>query len=251
MKNHISFKTAGAAALLLAFTALPLSAQAKADQLPAPSPLITVTGQGDASIAPDLAILNLSVLREADTARQALTDNNEAMAKVLAAMKEDGIEERDLQTGGFSIQPRYVYPDDKNGLTQPKISGYSVSNTLTVKVRDLTKLGNILDQSVTLGVNQGGDITFTNDDPSTAITEARKEAIKDAVAKAKTLTEAAGVSVGKVISINETSAIPTPRPIGFPRMVTAQSMAADSVPVATGENTYNVNVTVTFEIKQD
>lgn len=251
MTNHVSFKMAGAAALLLAFTALPLSAQAKENRMSGPTPQITVTGQGDASIAPDMAIINLSVLREAETARQALTDNNEAMAKILAAMKQDGVAERDLQTGGFSIQPRYVYPDDKNGLTQPKISGYSVSNTLAVKVRDLTKLGNILDQSVTLGVNQGGDITFTNDDPKTAITEARKRAVEDAAAKAKTLTEAAGVSVGKVLSINEGGAMPSPRPIAYARMASAQGMAADSVPVAAGENTYNVNVTVTFEIKQD
>ena len=251
MTNHARFKIAGATALLLAFTAIPLSVQAQEKPMSGPTPQITVSGQGNASIAPDMAILSLSVLREAETARQALTDNNEAMAKILDAMKQDGIAERDLQTGGFSIQPRYIYPDEKNGLTQPKISGYSVSNTLAVKVRDLTKLGNILDQSVTLGVNQGGDITFTNDDPKSAITEARKRAVEDAASKAKTLTEAAGVSVGKVLSINESNPEPSPRPIAYARMAAPQAASADSVPVAAGENTYNVNVTVTFEINQD
>ncbi|MDA4633629.1 SIMPL domain-containing protein, partial [Escherichia coli] len=107
------------------------------------------------------------VLQEKPTAREALTANNETMAKVLDAMKKAGIAERDLQTSGFNIDPRYVYPDNKQGQPPqaPKIVGYAVSNSLSVRVRDLKKVGEILDQSVTLGVNQGGNLTFTNDKP--------------------------------------------------------------------------------------
>jgi len=237
--------------LSLAFATTALMAvpfAALADE--APRPRITVTGEGQASAAPDMAVLSLVVLQEKPTAREALTANNEAMAKVLDAMKKAGIAERDLQTSGFSIDLRYVSPDNKDNTQPPeapKIVGYAVSNSLTVRVRDLKKVGDILDQSVTLGVNQGGNLTFTNDKPEAVVEEARKKAVANAMAKAKTLTEAAGVSLGKVVEISEQSYSPRPMPMGQAKMMTAAP--ADSVPVATGENTYNVNVNVTFELK--
>lgn len=214
-----------------------------------PRPRIVVTGEGQAASAPDMAIISLVVLQEKPTAREALTANNEAMAKVLDAMKKAGIAERDLQTSGFNIEPRYVYPDNKDNTQPPeapKIVGYAVSNSLTVRVRDLKKVGDILDQSVTLGVNQGGNLTFTNDKPEAIVEEARKNAVANALAMAKTLTEAAGVGLGKVIEISEQSYSPRPMPMGQAKMMAAAP--ADSVPVATGENTYNVNVNVTFEL---
>lgn len=244
----LSLTAVAATALVSVF---PASAIAQENQMKKRTSRITVTGEGEMNVAPDMALLNLSVLREAETARDALTQNNEAMDKVLSAMKEAGVEPRDLQTGGFNIQPRYIYPDDKNGLTQPKISGYSVSNTLSVRVRDLTKLGNILDTSVTLGVNQGGDVSFVNDNPSATITEARKRAVADAIAKAKTLTDAAGVGLGDVLEINETSRRPAPVPMMRGKMMAMEAAApSDSVPMSAGENTYNVSVTVTFALKQ-
>jgi len=215
-----------------------------------PRPRIVVTGEGQAASAPDMAIVSMVVLQEKPTAREALTANNEAMAKVLDAMKKAGIAERDLQTSGFNIEPRYVYPDNKDNTQPPeapKIVGYAVSNSLTVRVRDLKKVGDILDQSVTLGVNQGGNLTFTNDKPEAIVEEARKNAVANALAKAKTLTEAAGVGLGKVIEISEQSYSPRPMPMGQAKMMAAAP--ADSVPIATGENTYNVNVNVTFELK--
>jgi hypothetical protein len=216
-----------------------------------PRPRITVTGEGEAAAAPDTAILSLVVLQEKPTAREALTANNEAMAKVLDAMKKAGIADRDLQTSGFSIDPRYVYPENKDNTQPPqapKIVGYAVSNSLTVRVRDLKKVGDILDQSVTLGVNQGGNLVFTNDKPDAILEEARKKAVASAMAKAKTLTDAAGVGLGKVIEISEQSYNPRPVPMAArPKMMSME--ASDAVPVAAGENTYNVNVNVTFELK--
>ncbi|QND53734.1 SIMPL domain-containing protein [Phyllobacterium sp. 628] len=230
-----------------AMMAVPFAAMAEE----APRPRITVTGEGEASAAPDTAVLSLVVLQEKPTAREALTANNDTMAKVLDAMKKAGIAERDLQTSGFSIDPRYVYPENKNGQQPqaPKIVGYAVSNSLSVRVRDLKKVGEILDQSVTLGVNQGGNLTFTNDKPDTIIEEARKKAVANAIAKAKTLTEAAGVEVGKVIEISEQSFQPRPYAAGAPRVKMMAAEASDSVPVAAGENSYNVTVNVTFELK--
>ncbi|MGH6763879.1 MAG: SIMPL domain-containing protein [Phyllobacterium sp.] len=229
-------------AAALAATSLPAAADS-------PRARIIVSGEGEMAAAPDMAILSLTVLREAETAREALTANNEAIAKVIAAMKESGVADRDLQTSGFNIQPRYVFPEPKDGQQQqPRIVGYAVSNSLTVRVRDLAKVGTILDQSVTLGVNQGGDIVFTNDDPAAVINDARKKAVADAIAKAKTLAEAAGVNVGSVLEISEQTFQPRPVPMARGKMMATQ--ASDFVPVAAGENTYNVQVNVTFEIKQ-
>ncbi|MBB2971168.1 SIMPL domain-containing protein [Mesorhizobium sp. RMAD-H1] len=232
------------------FSAASLPAMAQENDMSKPVPRIIVTGEGETTAAPDMAVLTLSVLREADTARDAMTANNDAMGKVLAAMKEAGIEDRDLQTSGVSIQPRYQYPDDKNGLKEPKITGYTVTNTLTVRVRDLDKVGTVLDKSVSLGVNQGGDLQFTKDNPEAAINEARKRAMADAIAKARTLTDAAGVGLGRVIEISEQSFRPRPIPFARANKMMVETQAADAVPVAPGENTYNVTVNVTFELKQ-
>jgi uncharacterized protein len=234
-------------ALALAITALSVLPSGAAEE---PTPRIIVSGEGSASAAPDMALISLTVLREAKTAREALDANNKAMAEVLAAMKSSGVADKDLQTSGFSIQPKYVYPGIVKGIEQPpKIVGYTVVNTLGVRIRDLTKLGEVIDQSVTLGVNQGGDITFAKDDTTALLEDARKNAMADALAKAKTLTIAAGVTTGRILEISEQSFQPQPIPMMRAEMAMAKSADA-AVPVAAGENTYRVNVNVTFEIKQ-
>jgi uncharacterized protein len=210
--------------------------------------IINVSATGDAAIAPDLAYLTLAVMRESATAREALTANNAAMAEVLAAMKAFGIAEKDLQTSGFMINPIYVYPNADQPQTPPKITGYQVSNSLSVRVRDLAKLGEVLDQAVTLGVNSGGNVTFGNDDPSAAIKQARIEAMKEAVDKAKVLTEAAGAKLGKIISISESSN--QPQPMMMQARMEMDAAAPKSVPMAAGESSYSVNVNVSFEIVQ-
>jgi uncharacterized protein YggE len=215
-----------------------------------PDSRILVTGQGTVDVAPDMAVLALTVTREAESARAALDANSVAMQDVLSAMQAAGIDARDLQTSGFSIQPRYIYPPPKpSGEREaPRIAGYTVRNSLTVRVRDISAVGVILDKSVTLGVNEGGNIRFTNEDPSAAITQARVKAVKDAIAKAKTLAEAAGVKTGKLLEISERSYKPQPMPMARAEMSMARS--PDSVPVAVGENTYKVTVNVSYAIDQ-
>lgn len=231
----------------LAALALPAFAHTAALAQDAPrTPRIIVTGQGESAMRPDMAVLTLGVMRQADTARAALDAANAAMAEVTAAMKAEGIAERDLQTSNFSISPVYAYPSSDNPGQPPKITGYEVNNTLTVRLRDIAKVGTVLDKAVTLGVNQGGGISFTNDDPSAALTEARIKAVKDATAKAKTLAEAAGVGLGPVVEISEQSYMPQPMPYAMK----ARDAAPASVPVEAGENAYRVDVNVTFELKQ-
>ncbi|WP_244480335.1 SIMPL domain-containing protein [Rhizobium sp. Root1220] len=228
-----------------ALTALPVLA---ADSQPREA-VISVAGEGQASVAPDMAVLNLSVVKQAKTAREALDDNNKSMNEVLAALKKAGIAERDLQTSGFSVQPQYSYPQNNDGQPQqPQLIGYQVSNSLSVRVRDLSKLGAIIDQSVTLGVNQGGDIQFTNDKPEGAMEDARKSAVANAIKKAKTLAEAAEVKLGRVIEISETS--PRPQPVPVYRAAMMKEAADAAVPIQGGETSYNVTVNVTFAIAQ-
>jgi uncharacterized protein YggE len=226
---------------LAAALALPAVAQAAE---PSP-PRIIVSGEGEAAVAPDMALLSLAVMREAKTARAALDANNDAMAAVIAAMKASGIADRDLQTAGIQISPRYNFTNRPDGTQQADLVGYQVTNTLAVRVRDVDKIGEVIDKAVTLGVNQGGDVSFTNEDPAATITEARKKAVADAIAKARTLAEAAGVGLGRVLDISDQNVAPAPMPI--------QAKAFDArgagVPVQSGENSYKVQVTVTFELK--
>jgi uncharacterized protein YggE len=225
------------------FVALPLQAE---DRLST----IRVSGEGEIAIAPDIAMINVGVVREAKTARAALTANSEAMAKVLAAMQAKGIQDKDLQTANFNISPRYYYPPHKNGQERkpPSITGYTVSNNLAIRIRDLSSVGDILDQVVTLGVNTGGNIQFANDNPKQAIVAAREAAMKDAIEKANTLANAAGVKLGKVLSITENSRGGRPVPMMKARFA-AEAMA-DSVPVSAGENSYSVTVNIEWEIDQ-
>ncbi|MEL6946791.1 MAG: SIMPL domain-containing protein, partial [Pseudomonadota bacterium] len=209
-----------------------------------------ISATGNAKVAPDMATLTLSVVREAETAREALDANTTAMAAVLNAFRDEGIEERDLQTSGFNIQPRYFYPKRSSDGQQaaPRIVAYSVTNGLTVRVRDLAKVGAILDRSVTLGVNSSGSIAFGSSDPSPFIQEARKKAMQQAILKAKTLTSEAGVKLGRILSIRE----PNPRrrrAVGIARMASSRAESS-AVPIAAGENSYSVTVTVRWELQQ-
>ena len=237
-----------AAALVAGSAALAFSAPAcAADDRPREA-VIIVSGEAKSTVAPDLAILTLGVAETRKSAREALDASNKSMADVLKALKSDGIADKDLQTSAFSIQPQYSYPDSQdNNPKPPVLTGYTVSNLLTVRVRDISKLGGVLDSSVTLGVNEGGDIRFTNDNPDKVIDAARKNAMKNAMAKAETLADSAGVKLGRIVEITENMQQPEPMPVA--RMSMAKE-AADAVPITGGENSYSVTVNVTYAIKQ-
>lgn len=235
-------------ALFLLFTAPTFAEGHQAVEKPGQ---ISVSAEGRISAAPDLAIMQLSVVREAKTAREALTANNNAMADIVDEMKKEGIEPRDLQTAGISIQPRYVYDKASNGRQKPpRIDGYIVSNALTVRVRDLQSIGTLLDRSVTLGVNQGGNIQFMVEDTEALLKEARIKAMKNAIAKAEALTNAAGVKLGRILSISEANRGGA-RPQMMARAMKSADMAMESsVPVEAGEARYSTNVSITYEIDQ-
>lgn len=215
-----------------------------------PGSKISLSGTGSVSVAPDMAIISFGVIKEAKNARAALDANNKAMVSILKAMEENGIEKKDLQTSGFNIQPRYFYPKRKTNGEQPspEIRGYIVSNNITIRIRDIEKAGSILDLSVTLGINSGGNIQFTNSDTSNILKEARIKAVKDAIEKAQTLADAANVKLGAILSISENSNRPRPIAIAQARSLSVQEDA--SVPIASGENSYQVTVQMSWEISQ-
>ena len=205
----------------------------------------TITVSGDAEVAskPDQARLSAGVVTQADTAAAALTANSTAMNRVFAALRMAGIPENRMQTSNFSVQPQYppFRPDNQE---PQRIIGYQVSNNVTVVVDDLTKVGPTLDALVRSGANQLGGIQFTIADPKPLAERARTLAVVDGAAKARTLATAAGVTLGPLMSIQETSSV---RPV--PVFAMARAVAAEATPIAEGEERVGVNVTMTYAIQ--
>jgi uncharacterized protein len=227
--------------VLAVFTAA--SAIAQTSDLPGSrQPAITVAGTGESHGKPDFAQVQLGVVTEAPTAAEALKKNNEAMSQLIIMIRKRGIEDKDLQTVQFNVAPRYKY--DKNQQEPPKIAGYQVTNEVHVKVRNLLALGAFLDETVSLGANQVRGISFGVAEPAQYMDEARKKAIADAEHRARVYAEAAGLKLGKPIRIQE-QAGGRPGPYPVARMDAAM---ASAVPVAPGEQTFSVTVTVSYAI---
>lgn len=229
----IPSRSALPALMLAAILAAPAAAQERPRT-------IVVTGQGEVSAAPDMADIRAGVVTQDATADAALDADSAAMTKVMAALKRAGIVAADIQTSNFSVAPQYAPDRDTTG--PRRITGYQVSNQVHVRVRDLTKLGTTLDALVRSGANHLGGIMFSIADPKPLAAQARREAVADAAAKAKTLADAAGVSLGPVLEIQESGG-GAPRPIAF------AAVRAESVPVAPGQTTVSVNVTLTYAIE--
>jgi len=215
-----------------------LTAPALAQSMP--PAIISVTGEATVSAAPDLAQIDGGVTTEAKTAREASDANNAAMGKVLLALKGAGLEEKDFQTSRLSLQPQSA----PNRPGPPTIVGYRASNRVTVRLRDVTKLANVIDTMVNAGANDIGGINFTVSEPSKLLDEAREQAVADARRKAEIYAKATGVTLGAPVSISEAGG---PGPIPYRRL--AVGMAAATA-VAQGEETLQVTVSVSWAIKQ-
>jgi uncharacterized protein YggE len=190
-------------------------------------------------VAPDLAQIDGGVTSEAKTAREASDANNAAMGRVLLALKGAGIEEKDFQTSRLSLQPQSA----PNRTGPSAIVGYRASNRVTIRLRDVTKVANVIDTLVGAGANDIGGINFMVSAASKLLDEAREQAIADARRKAEIYAKAAGVTLGAALSISEEGA---PGPMPYRKM--AAGMAA-SAPVAQGEETLRVTVSVSWAIK--
>jgi uncharacterized protein YggE len=203
---------------------------------------ISVTGEATVSVAPDLAQIDGGVTSEAKTAREASDANNAAMGKVLLALKGAGIEEKDFQTSRLSLQPQSAPNRTPPG--PPTIIGYRASNRVTVRLHEVTKLASVIDTMVGAGANDIGGISFTVSNASKLLDDAREQAVADASRKAEIYAKAAGVTLGAPLSISEEGNAP---PMPYRKM--AVGMAVQGVPVAQGEETLRVTVSVTWAIK--
>jgi hypothetical protein len=223
-----------------AFAAVALLAAPTFAQVPPPA--ISVTGEATVSAAPDQAQVDGGVSSDAKTAREASDANNTAMAKVLLALKGAGIEEKDFQTARLSLQPKYA-PDRAGPST---VVGYRASNRVTIKVRDVTKVASVIDLLVGAGANEIGGINFVVTQASKLLDDARGQAIADARRKAEIYAKAAGVTLGAPLDISEQGSA---APMFRAGKMVAGGMAA-AAPVAQGEETLSVTVSVSWAIKQ-
>jgi uncharacterized protein YggE len=211
------------------------------DRIGTRSPAITVVGTGEADGKPDIAHVQVGVVTEAATAAEALRKNSEAMSRLISMLRKRGIEDRDFQTVRFNVSPQYKY--DKTQQEPPRIAGYQVTNEVKVKIRRISALGEFLDETVSLGANQVRGISFDVSEPAQLLDESRRKAMADAQHRAQTYAEAAGLKLGKPIIIEEQAGRPAPYPVA--RM---DATAAQSVPIAPGEQAFTTHVTVSFAI---
>lgn len=207
--------------------------------------VITVSGEGKITTKPDLAMVSVSVVNQGGTVKAVTEEGNKKMNQVVAAVKALGIADKDVATSSYRLTPEYRYPE--NGARQ--LTGYSLNQQLTVKIRDLAKVDQVLDGAIKAGANEVGDLSFDLDDASEVKSKARQEAFDKARAKAEEMARLAGVKLGRVVTFSEsTDQMPTLYPNFALDMV--RSEAVSSAPaVEPGSKEVNLSVSVTYEIE--
>jgi uncharacterized protein YggE len=229
-------------------TACGTIAKAQSDQPTATGEKVTrtlsVNGTGKAYLVPDIAYINIGVHTEGKNAAEAMALNNVNSQKVIDSVKAAGVDEKDIQTTNFSIYPQQSY--DQNGKPTGEIT-YMVDNTIYVTVRDLTKIGDLLDAAVQAGANNIYGIQFDVSDKSAALSQAREAAVKDAQIAAQEFAKAAGVELGPVQTISSYDSSPVPMAEGKGGGMAVAEAA--SVPVQAGQMVVTVNVSMVFEIR--
>jgi uncharacterized protein YggE len=224
---------------IIAFALLCFTVPALAQTHEMQRPQITASGEATLAVAPDLARLRAGVISEGKTAREASDSNKKTMAAVMAAITSAGIAEKDVQTSRYSIQPIY----DQNRPVPGSFKGFQASNNVTVKIRDLDKIGEIIDRSVAAGANSMGGVEFLVAEPSKLLDTARADAVADARRKAEILAQAAGAKLGPALTITEQSS-----GFQYPQLYQRMAAAPPETPIATGEMTLRAAVTVSFEL---
>jgi uncharacterized protein YggE len=210
-----------------------------------------MSGHGEIMAKPDTAYVTSGVTSQAATAKDALAANTADMTALIAVLKDAGVAEEDIQTSGFAVNPNYIYSDqrDANGYQlPPKISGYTVTNSVTVHVRDLAILGTMLDKEVSVGANTINGINFAVEDPSALYDQARKAAFADAKGKADLYADAAGVGLGAIQTISENQGYTQPPQPYLYKATAAAADRAAPVPVEAGQLTFSIDVAITWDL---
>jgi len=231
----------------LALAALAWTAPADAQQASITQTIagtrLDVTATGEVTRVPDVAIISAGVVSRAPTATAALQDSANRMGQVLAALKRAGVEDRDIQTSNVSLNPEYRYVENQ----PPQLVGYTASNTVTVRFRDVRNSGKILDALVAQGSNQINGPTLSVDKPESALDEARNKAIAIGRARAELYARSLGLRVVRVVSVNESGgSYPVPPPMP---MYARADMAQAKTSIEPGEQKLQVNLAMTFELQ--
>jgi uncharacterized protein len=244
MRKYFVLTVIAIAAFMLAACS-PAAAPAVVGYPNQPAPrTINVNGTGIVMVTPDIAYISIGVHTEADTAEAAVAQNNTQTQKVVDAIKAQGVADKDLRTDNFSIYPNQKY--DETG--KPQGTTYVVDNTVNVTVRDLTKMGEMLDAAVKAGANSVNSVQFDVEDKTSALSEARVAAVKDAQKQAEELAQAAGIALGDIQTISYYDSTPIPY---FSGKGGGSVMAADaaSVPVNPGVTQLTATVNIIYLIK--
>ena len=230
------------ASLLLAGAAAAQTAPIAAPMISSDGTLLSVSAQAEARQVPDVATLSTGVVTQASDANAAMRANAMQMDKVMAAIKAAGIADRDIRTSGISLNPQYKYVENQS----PSITGYQASNTVDIKVRDISRLGKVLDALVASGANQVNGPSFEIDQPEPVYDQARRDALEKAQARAQMYAKALGLKVRRIVSIDEGGGYRPPMPM--PMMAMARAKAESDTAVAPGETTLSANLNVVFEL---
>lgn len=236
-------RTALFATALVALLAsgLTMTASAQSPQTTNDGTLLSISADAQATRVPDIATLSGGVVTQATDANTAMRANADQMSKVMAAIKAAGIAERDVQTAGISLFPQYRYAENQ----PPTITGYQATNTVNVKVRDISRLGKVLDALVASGANQISGPNFEIDEPEAAYDEARRNALKKAQARADMYAATLGLRVRRIVSISEGGGYNPPGPLPMMKMA---AMEARDTPVSPGETALSASLSVVFEL---
>jgi hypothetical protein len=214
---------------------------------------IAFSGSGIVYAKPDLALTSFSVITEAKTISETMTPNAEKMNKVIEAIKAQGVEDKDIKTTNFNIYPRYEYVrNDVYSSYYPEgtrnLVGYEMNQTVEVKIRDLNKVGEIIQSATDAGSNQIGELQFTIDDKDAIKEQAREEAIQEAKDKAEKLAAQLGIKLGKIINFSENATTPTYYSYDI-KASESSGLGGAAPQIETGENKTEVTVMIVYEIK--
>jgi uncharacterized protein YggE len=233
-------------ALALSTAVLPAAAGAQAVQVQLPpiaGTRVDVSATGEVARVPDIAIISAGVVTRSQTATGAIGENAARMERVIAALKRAGIADRDIQTSSINLNPEYRYEENQ----PPRLVGYTASNNVNVRFRDIRNSGKILDALVTEGANQINGPTLTIDKPEEALDEARLQALANGRARAELYARALNKRVVRLISVSESGgyAVPPPMPV----MMEARAVGAADTKIVPGEQKVQVTLSMIFELQ--
>lgn len=208
---------------------------------------VSFTGEGRVFAKPDIAQIQVAVKTDrVKDAVKAVQQNTEKMNRVIDKIKGLGIEEKDIKTTSYRLTPAYDYNRDTGERT---LAGYDVYQEVTVKIRDLNKVGQAIESTTQAGANQVGSISFTIDDLEIVKKEAREDAVAKAKAKAEEMSKLTGIKLGKLVDVYESEDAPIYRSYGLDVMAKSEGLGGAAPDIQVGENEVKLNVTLVYQVK--